>query len=557
MSLAVLANDLEEVKRLLAIHPNSVFEQNSAGQTPLHLAANKPSCLELLVRTSTDSLLNQRDGGGTSPLEYAMRMSSARCADFWLGTHKCSRCHCAKCVAILLNADCEVPFGTWKHYLCFENASERARRRFVSHLRNRRQRLLQLAQSHPSIISTGRLPLATDKLPDVNAPLIVELLRVNKVTILPALDASTPRGMFEPIFHILSDKRSASLFFRNGFRDIDSSFNGQRPLTAGTQWRRDPKYLQWLVDNGADISRLLVPTCQIPDSANIRGTFATHSIMHNIGSWGDYQERSQRDRANSVSNLISRILPLSVQDSCICACSNESCTPLVYLLKSIRTDESGNSLWRSNILEHKAELIVQNFEPLDDAIDVQLQLSSIRWITFEALELTHTCCNPVEVLGSGKYPTGTEPDNISLEGEDPEVLEMFEQMVEELREAAQNTYTATSSLVQFWTNIWAPRVRKESRRLGGNNLSEKERDDSQTIGVEWHHQPQPEEQSPCVATGNPYQWGTMESVEWKDRQLDPYKYSYRGLMWPRKSAFQSFGEGSSEGSGWTAESPGP
>lgn len=558
MSLAVLANDSDEVARLLARHPDSVLEQNSVGQTALHFAANKPSCLRLLVQASAHSLLNQRDGSGRTPLQYAMQMSGYSCVHR-SNRHKCSRCRCAECVAILLNADCEVPFAAESYLYHFGEASERARRRFVSHFKNRRQRLLRLAQDNHPIISKGGLSLEADALPDAIAPQIIDLLRANNVTIPPALDIPVPRSRFRSVFQLLSDVGSAILFFRSGFRDIDALFNGQTPLTVRSIGKFDPEYLQWLIENGADLFRLIVPSRQIPDSRGTRGTFTAHSLLFTVGDgltfWTNLRSNND-DWNNTVGNLISRTISPVVQDGCICACSNDGCTQSVYLLKGIGSRLKKHGLRpRPGILEDNAELTIQFFEPLENALDVQLQLSSIRWITFEALGLTHTCCNPKEVLYTEISHTGIETEDLSLEGEAPEVLDMFEHMVEELQEAAQNTYAATSSLVHFWTQIWASRVQKELEKLRGNNLSEKEREGSEAIGVKWHHQPQQEEKPVSIDTGNPYRWGKWESVQWKDRQLRPeWCYTYRPPVRPRASAFQSDQEESSEDSSWTTES---
>lgn len=544
MCLAVLANNSEQVEHLLASRPNSVLEKTSAGQTPLHLAANKPSCLRLLVRASTHSLVNQRDGEGMTVLDYALHMSGRRCTNSPVHRHKCTRCHCTECVAILLNADCEVSFDHRSHGGCFEYASERARRRFVSHIANRRQRLNQLAQSNSSIIIKGGLSVRANELPDAHAPLIIDLLRANKVVIPPALDMSTPRDVFKSIFQVVSKSSSANLFFRRGFRDIDSLVNGQTPLTVHRNLSAsNAGYIQWLVDNGADVFRLLIPSCGIRDSAEIRGIFAAHSVLHQTGEWLASSTPSRfndESWVDETSTLISRVLPSSVRDGCNCACSDDGCTPLVYLLKAIRaTDKTLRLQAHPQALDDNAEFILQNFDQLDKALDVQIQLSSIRWITFEALELTHTCCNPEEVFRSRDGHTVSETDDLSLAGEDPEVLEMFERLVVELWETAQSVHAATCSLVPFWTDAWTSRVKKATEELRSHNLSEKEREDSEAIGVTWHHPPQQPERSAGRVTGNPYRWGTWESVEWKDRQRDPSRYKFLGEGRPRASVLPS------------------
>ncbi|RYP22652.1 hypothetical protein DL765_001502 [Monosporascus sp. GIB2] len=69
LSLAVLANDVEQIKDILANYPSTIQgEKNLLGQTPLHIAAGKPECLQLLLQIADENLLNSVDNFDCSPV---------------------------------------------------------------------------------------------------------------------------------------------------------------------------------------------------------------------------------------------------------------------------------------------------------------------------------------------------------------------------------------------------------------------------------------------------------------------------------------------------------
>ncbi|KAI1636256.1 hypothetical protein F4809DRAFT_609976 [Biscogniauxia mediterranea] len=97
LSPAVIENDKDQVEYLLAHQPATLNERNILGQSPLHLAADKPVFLALLVRASDSAKISSMDGSGYTVLKTAMMLSSANCLN---GSQniKCSGCGCADSV---------------------------------------------------------------------------------------------------------------------------------------------------------------------------------------------------------------------------------------------------------------------------------------------------------------------------------------------------------------------------------------------------------------------------------------------------------------------------
>ncbi|KAK8001719.1 hypothetical protein PG991_013941 [Apiospora marii] len=103
LGTAVIRNNTDEVARLISRHPGSLSELDTFGQSPLHLAAEKPQILSILVKAAGSGMLDQQDYSGSTALEAAMALSSKNCIN-GKSAHMCQDCGCVKCVDILLGA---------------------------------------------------------------------------------------------------------------------------------------------------------------------------------------------------------------------------------------------------------------------------------------------------------------------------------------------------------------------------------------------------------------------------------------------------------------------
>ncbi|TDZ23987.1 hypothetical protein Cob_v003354 [Colletotrichum orbiculare MAFF 240422] len=61
LSIAIVRNRVDQVDELLGRKTDLLDERDMYGQSPLHLAANKPRILELLLQHSDEDLLHDRD----------------------------------------------------------------------------------------------------------------------------------------------------------------------------------------------------------------------------------------------------------------------------------------------------------------------------------------------------------------------------------------------------------------------------------------------------------------------------------------------------------------
>ncbi|KXH50241.1 hypothetical protein CNYM01_08922 [Colletotrichum nymphaeae SA-01] len=113
---------------------------------------------------------------------------------------------------------------------------------------------------------------------------------------------------------------------------------------------------------------------------------------------------------------------------------------------------------------------------------------TIRFITFEALDLFHSCCNTHSLVEQGT--AWIEQDDTEIFEDQGFLLELHEKLVAEFTHEAgtymeDETYNGRM-FPQFWTSYWAHRMTQELEVLHGEELTELEKRDAEEIGVVWH-----------------------------------------------------------------------
>ncbi|SPJ91981.1 uncharacterized protein FTOL_13635 [Fusarium torulosum] len=502
LSLAILSNDLEKVEQLVRKHPATLAERDLFGHTPLHLAADKPSCLRLLVEVADVKLLNQVDGRdeyGMSALETAVSLSKMHCSE---DSRMCRRCKCAECAVILLKADCALPVLT-------------------------NLELKQFALDNLPITEVERLDLASERVLDSHASEVTQLLQDSGIAVPAAL--AVVRSEPLPVYQALHSPVDAELFFRIGFRDTDSWWT-----TDMAELERIPgqglSYLHWLTKHGGI-------SCQI-SFPSVRDTFTTHLIFWLIGSevqpyWpGNSLPPAIDERIAWIHGLHTAVMPANITDACRCKCSPGGCTPITSLLKGaikyqdftyqrrhsreVSVQEDGDDL-KSNTVDSTdfshdnatddrnslLELIpgfILYLEHFWCHLEVRHHVKALRYITYTAFGIRHSCCHP-----HSSYVMAED------EGEDEEYkLELLEELLREFEEELivilQGPDLGATNLTDFWQRTWVGRMSEVLGRLEGSDLPDDERRRAEEVGVIWD-KPRPE---PPGVIGNPYRSTMLE-----------------------------------------------
>ncbi len=495
LSLAVLADDLPRVEFLLKYHPSTLGERNLLGQTPLHLAIEKPTCLRLLVQAASDELLDATDHTDTSAINNALFLSGAQCKQ---GTRrrKCRRCRCAEPTAILVKAGCALPVSEFL-YVFLDAASYRCKLRYIRAMRDRRETLKHLALANFSSAETERLGLSREAVLDSMAPEVLQLLRRRGIrvpnalqpgsTMAPLDDSDSPPSVWS-VYSALTNVFDADLFFQLGFHNTE--LPGEQYAIAIAyyhRWRTSLQYLQWLREHGTDILTLRLKSSDTGTGGVVSGHYTFWTIGSYI-SFGYLKLHGTKLFLLQLTEAAKVADSLDIPDNCQCRCSLRGCTPFIFLLKGIELcsyypESNRKAVKMANALSIYLQAASVALEPKHHA-------AALRAFTFSALRIRHTCCKPYRSPNDRFIQLSPEEVN-EVEEEQAYELALLEELLEEFEKQVstilqnQDQDRIISDLVHFWKVIWVDRMAEVRARLESIVLSEDERRSAEEIGVVW------------------------------------------------------------------------
>jgi hypothetical protein len=271
----------------------------------------------------------------------------------------------------------------------------------------------------------------------------------------------------------------AQMFWDAGFRDVDEYVEDTPSLAR--KWEllvyfRDFATIEdsakilylssWMVGKGADTSK--------PDfiSGKIPHTPAAHFIAQKLMQlelklWTEKIYFPTQAKATTAENFIASILQEEAAcDLCICGCSRNGCTALIQMLKSSLVSGDTKTLPKASY--HK-RCQLYSWAKIEECISLGLwdvfSLSIIRFETFTALELTHTCCTYQR--GSSYFANYDEEDCAEIREEEDEDLQMLEELVAEFT----RIYLERGiSIARFLRGYWQERMDEVMQRKGDVDL---------------------------------------------------------------------------------------
>ncbi|KAL2159562.1 hypothetical protein VTH06DRAFT_2131 [Thermothelomyces fergusii] len=522
LSLAVLANDVQQVQHLLQRHPATLKERNLFGQTPLHLAADKPDCLRLLLSKADKELLNARDASQHSPLDMALCASATICPDAdvrnplqpWERREECEDCDCAECVVILLEADCATPVTNLDYLLSW--ASRRCWSHLARAMRDRRQKLRQLAFDRLAIEPARAEEMGLlddDAVFDAYASQVVRLLRERGVHIPEALDLGVPAD--EPPLSVYGRFRNpqfADTFFQEGFRDTMFWVSDHILPVYRTYTKTPLSYFLWLDAHGADV--LFDRTGPLDDCPG----YLTGHLTFFIFGWhiGVNPGLIKTPDPRWVRWLHDAVPGHDLTDDCRCGCSAEGCTPLTCLLRGIYIGQYGFQVYDGEYSGDKVSFIsrvLDTFLPILELLassarlELAHHLECLRFLTLTALLIPHTCHCP----GSRSFfcrHSAEEREELSSEQEGQ--VQALEKLLGELESKMAGIpgypNCELGGLEDFYRTTWLDRVKEAQQDLDGDSLAPEEIRRAEEIGVVWHLPTTPEPER----AKNPYSKDELE-----------------------------------------------
>ncbi|OTB04764.1 hypothetical protein M426DRAFT_151662 [Hypoxylon sp. CI-4A] len=450
--MAIAQNDANKVTDILRRFPGSLAELNIYGQSPLHLAAAKPQILRLLVEAANLSLLSQIDGIGFTALETAMLLSGTQCMNK-SNLSRCRQCACTQCVEILLEAGCSARMHTNERLRgplslgkILSPVSELARRRYIYHMKELRDYQLRQFPSD-QLLSTKRRVGKTDTTPPQKGS---EMYNRNN------------EEVWSWVYNELDDPHHAELFYRHGFRPHLSLFIHlqQRSIT----------YTSWLVEHSADLFPRSPDGPHLIENSPNTGVISVRYVFYILG------HRITRLSSAAFERLGLAVRRRNLTDGCRCNCSTIGCNPFIWMMKGMM--ERGGKYNAERYASHMFDY----FSKCDHQLIALTYTAAIRIATFQALGLTHTCCNP---------PNAAEGDDDvdNINEEQASLLEFHEELVVEFEKEALKfinyEHDGCQSFPDFWMTCWIARVKEVLDKLDGDKLTDEERKGAEDIGVRW------------------------------------------------------------------------
>ncbi|GIJ91389.1 hypothetical protein Asppvi_010354 [Aspergillus pseudoviridinutans] len=393
--------------------------------------------------------------------------------------------NCLGSLSLLLEAG--VPFHADHIAYSVRYASDKVTDLLVDELIVRRKRLRDFAMSTLPEHVCRDLGLTNHSLPDLNAFKVYETLQRKGIIRERRLDPwrarpyirgpdSQPKleDHYDSVFHQVGlSCQVMQKLYDAGLTDIDTpDTDGRTPLMCTTEALSLGPFLdraRWLISKGANPNRLL-PGTATPTMHKIVSTsmvliqdLAFVASKGVIPQYVDIQ-LACIDRENRA--FLIKAITENKHDGCRCACSKDGCTPLSVTLRNLARTSLGNS---AELALHIALNLLQLVPPSSDVAE-----TFIRLMTFEDLDLAHTCCDWDDEAESVQFRQ--DPDVIEKEQE--EAIHAFEELVQ----GFMDQYNRLGlPLVEFLRQHWCVRMQDY---LQGQTPSDEELGQIKELGVE-------------------------------------------------------------------------
>ncbi|KAH7317156.1 hypothetical protein B0I35DRAFT_434656 [Stachybotrys elegans] len=500
LTMAVLMRDTDAVYRLIDSE-TALSEVNSFGQTPLHLAVGDPLILQKLLSVASDTVLNKRSGM-FHVIDYALRSGSTSGQD----SQGCSGRFCSEALGCLLARDgCldawletsdvdESYIGGLVPLESVAKACECSRLRILTEIIEIRSQLKQYGRRYLSGTDLRRFNLHESTILDYYAFDVLESLKNAGVTVPSTLHTGITRR--ESLYHRCADEGMAQQIYDMGFRDLDLPDEfGMTPLLRGLSHsflQGSSNYLLWLLSHGANPTQRLkqVELTQANKTTDLIRSLsrlnpslsAAHLVAQSLRHGDISHIRNASSGASSLLRQVSRTMAQPVSDGCQCLCSGNGCTPaFLWAQVNWRTcpHDTFRPLRSSELLDIKTRSFARILAmlTLNKVEHREVYSMVLRAITFEALDLEHTCCEGNEI------PEDDEP------APDPSDFELykvnfFESLVQEL---LKEFYEQPTDFCEFLGLTWRSRIEAGLKTLGERRMTEEELDATRRLGVTWDY----------------------------------------------------------------------
>ncbi|KAF5624603.1 uncharacterized protein FTJAE_10196 [Fusarium tjaetaba] len=479
LSVAILQENEEEVEFLSRKYPSYGLEINYCGQSPVHIAVlvGNLRIFSLLMGRVNLEALSIADSERRYPIDYAISHLHKKPN---LGDQQL----CISCSMVELLLDAKSPLFERSLELGLRNPCQRTKTAVLQHLAQRRKELEQLAISELPMEDVRGFGLCKGWILDRHASQVQCCLETRScdvpkdVMVHQKSSSAESRASSKSIYAYILDRETAEYALSLGFDKATAFIDAFHSIIRKVIRRRSigwpsPWYIDWIIRDSGDMSSA-VPSDFMPGVAQ-RVTWA-HYLMAILGYKARYYPYKLYDN-NLPSSVATAALSDSLCDDCRCHCSLHGCTPVIKFLEGLgcrrrypRTSFTLTDNARSLLAS------IQDLIDREDEIHSWMPRAILRYSTFCALGLRHTCCN----LANGGSCAEMNSDDIDeIHDEDSDMLQLLEELVSDFGDG----YGSLSTLSTFLQEVWLPKMEEVYRDINHRKLTEAELKQAEDYGV--------------------------------------------------------------------------
>ncbi|KAK3989395.1 hypothetical protein QBC44DRAFT_327682 [Cladorrhinum sp. PSN332] len=409
---AILSRSMSRLDREIVSYPKETL-QVTHGLTTLLWSIGWPEGLRKLLQTGARVFLDTPGGWGTfmkCPIEAAVSLQCAESLDVLL------EAGCAMFLGDNLACEREV-FGTGTSFGCMAVIAK--------HLAERHKQLLILARAH---LPVGLLRASwhrPDYVPDEDASELCSMLLGAGIPVSQSLRVPET---FQGVYHLNVDVTSMPAFAEAGFLGYNSpSAIGLRPVMRSTglmpwllppegpSFRKTFEVVKWFTDLGCFDESPEDPKALSINTTATGWHFVAAMFGRTFWIFNDSRQ-SEYELAFAACSFLRQLL-FKPSDGCTCWCSpgGNGCSPMNSLYKAhcrpSRTyRETYNISWTLHAFFHHP-ISDQTADSIEPPSPSKRSLELVRFLTFEALEMTHTCCAMSCLFHKYGDPSCLRPDD--------------------------------------------------------------------------------------------------------------------------------------------------
>ncbi|XDG07748.1 hypothetical protein ABKA04_007363 [Annulohypoxylon sp. FPYF3050] len=371
----------------------------------------------------------------------------------------------------------------------------------LSHVKLWRQILIQLAEKELLVDEPQRIGLYDSFVLDHSASRVIQKLESRGV--IPSKEFQLSQDDYRlsssgSIYHDISDTRHAEIAFELGFRDIDTFYKGATPIMGLDQ---PLDICEWFIAHGANTAHLMPIYQKCPSPCDEEGGLprtnrkapnnsepplhtVSHHLMRRVGKASAvelWESNFQSTLPRSMLNIVRTCSVEEVGDGCECSCSDgNGCLPIKSLLSQLFSVLRNKSLY--NGLD--SVLCIMDALEVINTFHQHTTNAIIRVLTFEALEIRHTCCETIpddfDAESAEEFFASYGNDFLDIRDEDESLLSELESLVAEFLDEFRSQ---EQGLSEFLYSYWKDRMEQVREQKRARRLSREEKESVEELGV--------------------------------------------------------------------------